>query len=57
MRPSDLEDADRHAAERELIAAVDAGELTMEPMGTDALWRPAAAVTSGKGAAALGAAA
>jgi hypothetical protein len=46
MRPSDLEDADRHAAERELIAAVDAGELAMEPMGTDALWRPASAVAS-----------
>jgi protein-disulfide isomerase-like protein with CxxC motif len=41
MRPSDLEDADQHAAERELIAAVDVGELVMEPMGTDALWRPA----------------
>jgi protein-disulfide isomerase-like protein with CxxC motif len=57
MRPSDLEDADRHAAERELIAAVDAGELVMEPMGTDALWRPASAVASDKGADALGAAA
>jgi protein-disulfide isomerase-like protein with CxxC motif len=41
MRPSDLEDPDQHAAERELIAAVDDGELVMQPMGTDALWRPA----------------
>jgi protein-disulfide isomerase-like protein with CxxC motif len=52
MRPSDLEDPDQHAAERELIAAVDAGELVMEPMGTDALWRPASAVASGSGAGA-----
>jgi protein-disulfide isomerase-like protein with CxxC motif len=55
MRPSDLEDADQHAAERELIAAVDAGELAMEPMGSDALWRPAAAVEAGD-AGAVGAA-
>lgn len=48
MRPSDLEDADRHGTERELIAGVDSGELVMQPMGTDALWRPATAVRSGK---------
>ena len=57
MRPSDLEDADQSAAERELIAAVEAGELVMEPAGSDALWRPAAAVGSGSEASALGAAA
>ena len=57
MRPSDLEDADQHAAERELIAAVDSGELAMEPMGTDALWRPAAAVASGEQPDAVSAAA
>lgn len=48
MRPSDLEDADRHGTERELIAGVDSGELVMQPMGTDALWRPASAVLSGQ---------
>jgi protein-disulfide isomerase-like protein with CxxC motif len=53
MRPSDLEDADQHRTERELIAAVDTGELAMEPMGTDALWRPASAVASGDGADAV----
>jgi protein-disulfide isomerase-like protein with CxxC motif len=47
MRPSDLEDPDQGAAERELIAAVDGGELVMQPMGTDALWRPASAVAAG----------
>jgi protein-disulfide isomerase-like protein with CxxC motif len=47
MRPSDLDDADQHGTERELIAAVDSGELVMQPMGTDALWRPASAVASG----------
>src|SRR6201999_99874 len=57
MRPSDLEDADQHATERELIAAVDAGELVMEPMGTDALWRPATAAASSGEPDALGAAA
>lgn len=43
MRPSDLEDADLHATERELIAAVDAGTVISEPHGSDAVWRPAAA--------------
>jgi protein-disulfide isomerase-like protein with CxxC motif len=56
MRPSDLEDADQHATERELIAAVDEGELVMQPMGTDALWRPASAVASGTEPDALAAA-
>jgi protein-disulfide isomerase-like protein with CxxC motif len=50
MRPSDLEDADRPAAERELIAAVADGELAMEPRGTDALWRPASAVATSESA-------
>jgi protein-disulfide isomerase-like protein with CxxC motif len=57
MRPSDLEDADQHAAERELIGAVDDGELVMEPMGSDALWRPASPVRSPSEPDALGAAA
>jgi protein-disulfide isomerase-like protein with CxxC motif len=46
MRPSDLEDADQHGTESELIAAVATGELVMQPMGTDALWRPASAIRS-----------
>ncbi|HWH19035.1 MAG TPA: hypothetical protein VN671_00780, partial [Solirubrobacterales bacterium] len=46
MRRSDLEDADLPAAEAELIAAVDDGELICTPAGTDALWRPASAVTA-----------
>jgi protein-disulfide isomerase-like protein with CxxC motif len=44
MRDSDLQDADLHAAERELIAAVADGELACAPAGSDALWRPVAAV-------------
>jgi 2-hydroxychromene-2-carboxylate isomerase len=58
MRGSDLEDPDLPAAERELIAAVDDGELICEPAGSDALWLPASAVASGGTEAdALGAAA
>jgi protein-disulfide isomerase-like protein with CxxC motif len=57
MRGSDLEDADLPAAERELIAAVDDGELVCIPAGTDALWRPASAVAAAAGTDALGAAA
>jgi protein-disulfide isomerase-like protein with CxxC motif len=44
MRGSDLEDPDPATAHSELIAAVDEGELVVEPRGTDAVWRPAAAV-------------
>jgi protein-disulfide isomerase-like protein with CxxC motif len=40
MRPSDLEEADLPAAERELLAAADTGTLICEPAGSDALWRP-----------------
>lgn len=40
MRPSDLDEADLPAAERELLAAADAGTLICEPAGSDALWRP-----------------
>ncbi|HEX4730740.1 MAG TPA: DsbA family protein [Solirubrobacterales bacterium] len=47
MRGSDLQDADLPAAERELIAAVDDGELICIPAGTDALWRPASAAAAG----------
>jgi hypothetical protein len=47
MRGSDLQDADLPATERELIAAVDDGELICIPAGTDALWRPATAAESG----------
>jgi protein-disulfide isomerase-like protein with CxxC motif len=57
MRPSDLEDPDQHVAERELIAAVADGELVMQPMGTDALWRPASAVAAGNEPDAVSAAA
>jgi 2-hydroxychromene-2-carboxylate isomerase len=58
MRGSDLEDPDLPAAERELFAAVDDGELICVPAGTDALWRPATAAQSGgTQAEALGAAA
>ncbi|HEX3736885.1 MAG TPA: DsbA family protein [Solirubrobacterales bacterium] len=58
MRGSDLVDADRTAAEHELIAAVAGGELTCEPMGSDALWRPAGAGQAGDAQAdTLGAAA
>ncbi len=46
MRGSDLEDADPATAHRELIAAVDEGELAVEPRGTDAVWRPAVAVAA-----------
>ena len=46
MRPSDLIDPDRTAAEHELIAATADGELVCEPMGSDALWRPAAVVAA-----------
>ncbi|HEY2715382.1 MAG TPA: hypothetical protein VGI73_04100 [Solirubrobacterales bacterium] len=41
MRPSDLEDADLAATERELIAAVDAGTVGFAPHGSDGLWSPA----------------
>ncbi len=58
MRRSDLQDADLPTAERELIAAVDDGELVCIPAGTDALWRPAAVAGSGDAqAASLGVAA
>jgi len=40
MRPSDLDDADLPAAERQLIAAADEGRIVCEPAGSDALWRP-----------------
>jgi hypothetical protein len=40
MRPSDLDEADLPAAERELIAAADTSEIVCEPAGGDALWRP-----------------
>ncbi|HEX4306538.1 MAG TPA: DsbA family protein [Solirubrobacterales bacterium] len=56
MRRSDLEDADQHGTELELISAVDSGELVMEPIGTDALWRPATAVAAGTGPDTLAAA-
>jgi 2-hydroxychromene-2-carboxylate isomerase len=46
MRASDLQDADLPAAEKELIAAVAAGELVVTPAGSDALWQPASAVAA-----------
>jgi protein-disulfide isomerase-like protein with CxxC motif len=58
MRGSDTAGEDIPGAERELIAAVDDGELVCIPAGTDALWRPATAVAAGGTQAdALGAAA
>ena len=44
LRPSDLVDADRVAAEEELLGLVAAGEATREPLGQDALWGVPAAV-------------
>ena len=43
LRPDDLVDADRAAAEAELLALVAAGQATREPVGQDAIWRAAAA--------------
>jgi protein-disulfide isomerase-like protein with CxxC motif len=50
MRGSDTSAEDIPGAERELIAAVDDGELVGIPAGTDALWRPASAVAAEPGA-------
>jgi len=50
MRGSDTSAEDIPGAERELISAVDDGELVGIPAGTDALWRPASAVTAEPGA-------
>lgn len=47
MRPSDLDDADLVATERELIAAVDAGTVASVPHGTDAVWLPAGSAARG----------
>jgi protein-disulfide isomerase-like protein with CxxC motif len=49
MRGSDTSAEDIPGAERELIAAVDDGELVGIPAGTDALWRPASAVAAEPG--------
>jgi protein-disulfide isomerase-like protein with CxxC motif len=57
MRDSDLDDADLPAAERELIGAVDDGELVCVPAGTDALWLPASAARSEAPSGAVGVAA
>ena len=46
MRPSDLDEPDLAATERELIAAVDAGAVVAESHGSDALWLPAAAAAA-----------
>ncbi|MDX6626869.1 MAG: hypothetical protein QOE56_1858 [Solirubrobacterales bacterium] len=54
MRPSDLEDADIAAAERELIAAADEGVLVCELAGSDALWREPRAGEDVGGAASTG---
>ncbi len=43
MRPSDLEDADLAATERDLIGAADEGRIIARPAGSDALWLPAEA--------------
>jgi hypothetical protein len=52
MRPSDLEDADLHATEHELIAAVDAGTIGFESHGSDAIWQPPEAARASLAAAA-----
>ncbi len=57
MRGSDLHNADIPATRHELIAAVGEGELVAELAGSDTVWRPADAVRSSDGVAALGAAA
>jgi hypothetical protein len=44
LRPSDLVDANRDAAEEELFALAAAGEATRQPMGQDAVWRVPAVV-------------
>ena len=46
MRPTDLDEADLAATERELIAAVDTGAISGEPHGSDALWLPADAAAA-----------
>jgi protein-disulfide isomerase-like protein with CxxC motif len=43
LRPSELVDADREAAESELASLAAAGRVTREPLGQDAFWRVAAA--------------
>jgi protein-disulfide isomerase-like protein with CxxC motif len=53
MRPSDLEDSDIPATERELIAAADAGTIAFESHGSDALWLPPRAL-AGEGGALAG---
>ncbi len=50
MRGSDTSPEDIPGAERELIAAVDDGELIGIPAGTDALWRPSSAFAAKPGA-------
>jgi protein-disulfide isomerase-like protein with CxxC motif len=41
LRPNDLVDADRAAAEEELFALAAEGRATREPLGQDAIWRAA----------------
>lgn len=50
MRPSELEDADLPATERELIAAADEGRILCRPAGSDALWLPPASAAAGAAA-------
>ena len=42
LRPSDLVDADTHAAEAELLELAAAHKIVREPLGQDAVWRLAA---------------
>jgi protein-disulfide isomerase-like protein with CxxC motif len=42
LRPSDLVDADIHAAEAELLELAGDGTVGREPLGQDAIWRVAA---------------
>jgi protein-disulfide isomerase-like protein with CxxC motif len=50
LRPDDLVDADRAAAEEELFALVGAGRATREPLGQDAMWCAAAPAEAPNGA-------
>jgi 2-hydroxychromene-2-carboxylate isomerase len=47
MRPSDLVDADLEGTAAELAALAEAGAVSREPVGMDAIWRAADGATSG----------
>jgi protein-disulfide isomerase-like protein with CxxC motif len=47
LRPTDLVEPDRTAAQRALLALAGEGRAVAEPAGGDALWRPASATNTG----------